>query len=138
MAWLSICSSESPALEGTLRDAVCAKIARGVFEERDVEYLAKLSRPVVDGALELTDARLEKLRRLCQTWEVGIKQANITSHRKIVGPFIVGVKRALFPILRILLKDFIKQQRDFNAAAITLLADLSREERARPEKVHRQ
>ena len=131
MSWLSVCASEAPELEHKLAESVRLKVQAGKFEQRDIEYLARLKRPLVDGTLAISDQRLEMLRRLCQLWEVDIKQGKITSHRKIVGPLIVAFKRALFPLLRVLLRDFIKQQRDFNSAAISLLADLSREESGR-------
>ena len=87
-----------------------------------------------DGSLKLSKKRLEKLRRLCQLWEVNLKPAEITSHRKVIGPLIVAVKKLVYPILKVLLKETIKQQRDFNAAAVALIADLANESENQSEE----
>ena len=78
----------------------------------------------VKGVLQVSNDQLEKLRRLCQVWDVDIRPGEITSHRPIIGRVIVAGKKLLFPVIRALLKNYLSQQREFNAAAISLLADL--------------
>lgn len=64
----------------------------------------------------------EEIRIACQLWNVDLHAGNFTSHRPIIGPVIVAVKKAFAPIIRYMLKDFIREQRDFNAATIALIA----------------
>lgn len=128
MSWITITSEQDATLEATITARVQAKINAARFSARDVEYVSKLKRPLLDRTLNLPDTRLEKLRRLCQLWDLEIRPAKITSHRKFVGPLIVGFKKLLFPVLKVLLKDLVIQQREFNASAISLMAELSNEE----------
>lgn len=79
---------------------------------------------VLKSTLKASDVELEALRRLCQIWDVDLKQPAITSHRKFIGPIIVAAKRIVFPILRTFMRDTLRQQRDFNAQAIALLMQL--------------
>ena len=123
--WIKILGEEAPALERELSGAVSARVEKGEYAVRDIEYISALKRPLATQTLKLSPDRLEKLRRLCQLWDIELKATHIESHRKILGPLIVAVKKMLLPILRVLLKDMIRQQRDFNAAAIRLLAELS-------------
>lgn len=125
MSWITICGEEASELERSLLSRVEQRIASGKFARRDVEYVAKLSRPIFSESATLDEDALEKLRSLCKLWDVDIRPSTISSHRKFVGPVIVKCKQLLFPLLRVLMKDFISQQREFNATAITLLAKLS-------------
>ncbi len=128
MSWVSVSAESCSALSSLIEGRVESRIKAGEFLQKDIDYIANLKRPALDGAVGLSDVRLEKLRRLCQLWDIDIRPMQITSHRKIIGPVIVAIKRLTFPIIKMLLKDFIRQQRDFNASAILLLAELSREE----------
>ena len=135
--WLVVTGREEGALADSLSNDVANKIREGKFAQKDVEYLSRLDRSVVTGTLSVRNDRLEILRKLCQLWEIEVTPPKITSHRKVVGPIIVFGKRLLFPILKMLLKDTIRKQRDFNATTITLLTELcqqGREEITRPEK----
>ena len=123
--WIKVAGRDSPDIEQELEDRVNAAIGAGDYSRDDAAYIAKLNLGLTKGALDVSDDHLEKLRRLCQLWDVDIRIGEISSHRKIIGPLIVGAKRLLYPVLRVFLRDFIRQQRSFNAAAISLLGDLS-------------
>ncbi len=127
--WLTVCGVEDPTRAGELAKKVDARIEAGVYARSDVEYLARIDRSLVQGTLSINETKLEKLRKLCQLWEIDLKPVEISSHRKFIGPIIVGIKKLLFPIVRVLFKNTLKQQRDFNAAAISLLTELCKDER---------
>lgn len=114
---------ESLALE--LEKRVQDKLAAGTYSAQELDHVQRLSVNPVQGELQIPDKRLEKLRRLCQVWDIDLRVGQITSHRKLLGPFIVAFKKLLFPIMRVFLKNLIAEQREFNAAAISLLAELS-------------
>jgi len=124
--WLSAGPLDSARLGQISRDGVAARVAAGKFRENDVEYIRAMKLPVVEGALQVSDRQLEKLRRLCQLAEVDLIPARISSHRPLIGPVIVGVKRVLFSVLKVLFKDTFRKQRDFNAAVISYLAESAR------------
>ena len=126
MSWLSIAGADSPELAAELERRVEEKISAGKFNRDNIKYIEKLDRSVISGDLEVSDQSLERLRRLCELWDVDLKILGISSHRRILGPFIVAAKKMLFPILRAFLKDFIAQQRAFNAEVISYLAFISK------------
>ena len=123
-SWLKICGSAEPELAGRLTARLARKIKANqvnIDEIRRVEKLTFLS----GGRTELSDDSLDKLRRLCQLWDVDLRCSGITSHRPVIGPCVVAMKKLLYPFLRVFLKDALQQQREFNAAAVSLLADLA-------------
>ncbi len=122
--WLTVCGHEETQLAREIGDAVKAKIAAGAISEPKMRYVEKVSLALVSGTLNASEKDLEKLRRLCQLWDVDIRVGNISSHRKFIGPIIVAIKRVLFPLVKVLLKDFLEQQREFNAVTIGLLASV--------------
>jgi hypothetical protein len=126
--WIHIQGEPAPLdLLNKLEGGVASKIGSGSYSERDIKYLASLNRPVISQKLEVTAERLERLRAMCQAWDIDFKPGAVTSHRRFVGKFIVAAKRALQPIIKALLKDTIAQQRNFNAAVITAVTDLTNE-----------
>lgn len=132
--WLTVCGERAPELEARLLERVEGRIASGEYSWHDAAYISKMHLQASGGRLQVTDKTLEKLRRLCQLWDVEIRTKEISSHRKFVGPVIVAAKRALYPVLRIFLKDFIRQQRSFNAQVISLLTDLANDKQVRSDK----
>lgn len=133
MSWMSFDSSSfAPGTESSsemaqrLEDQVSQKVAAGKFKREDQHYVRDVNFMPVRENLHISQERLEKLRRLCQLWEVELAPPReISSHRPFVGPLIVAAKKMMFPILRVFLKDTLRKQRDFNAAAIALLADVA-------------
>lgn len=126
-SWITAFGAPSPNLARDLSDKVDSLAAAGRFTTKDITYISKLARPVLSGRFSAPAERLNRLRRLCQTWDIEIKPAEIKSHRPIIGPVIVALKRLIFPMLKILLKDFVKSQREFNAATIMLLSEMCNE-----------
>ena len=124
-AWLVWQGSEQQQLSAELDNLVEQKIKSGLYHQDELGRIRKLSLALSDGSLDVSEETLEKLRRLCQLWDIDLRPFGVSSHRKIIGPLIVFAKKLVTPILRIFLKDMIRQQRDFNAAAIALLAELS-------------
>lgn len=125
--WLIIGGKSDSELARNLSNTVSSNISSGKYSERDISYLSSLNRPVLNERLMVTADRLEKLRTMCQSWDIDFRPAQISSHRPIIGPIIVAAKRAIQPVLKALLKDTITQQRNFNASVITAVTDLSNE-----------
>lgn len=126
--WITIGGNAQSQLQQRVEQQFSSRLSAGKFTSRDVDYIRTLKRPLLDSTASLSPSKLEKLRRLCQLWDIEFRAVKITSHRRVIGPLVVGVKRLYLPLLRVLLKDLIRQQRDFNAAAISLLAELSNED----------
>ena len=93
------------------------------------EYLKELELSLTKSELDVSDEILERLRLCCQLWDVKINPEEIKSHRKFIGPIIIALKKLLFPILNAFFKNFIRQQKDFNAATIALIGKFIEEKR---------
>jgi hypothetical protein len=130
--WLQVMGRDDRGLAAELTARINSKIAAGKFKPEDLNFLSKAELRLIKKNHDFGDDALERLRRLCQLWELDLRPAPISSHRRFVGPLIVGAKRMIFPILRVFMKETIKQQREFNAEVIHMLADLGSRSR-RPD-----
>jgi hypothetical protein len=125
---LTIAGQDRAAMQDTLLQRVTSKIASGAMPAHEQEYLRRLNllpTKLEDGSVRSIDpAHIERLKNLCQLWDVQVRETSITSHRKVIGPVIVFVKRMVIRLVRLVLKDSMRQQRDFNAGVIALLSDI--------------
>lgn len=128
--WISVNGVVDADLGRELTQRVKARVIDGAYTWEEVRHLAQLELRQVRGSLTTSNQRLEMLRQLCQLWDVDIHPREISSHRPVIGPVIVAAKRVLFRLLKVLLRDSIRQQRDFNATVISILTEMSNEERA--------
>lgn len=130
LPWVIFDGATGHKLTDFIEQQVKSKICARNYKTDEVEYIAKANFCPIKGHLQVSEQELCTLRRLCQAWNVEIRPIQISSHRAIIGPLIVAAKKVILPILRVLLKDLVTQQRDFNAAAISMLGTLL-SERAR-------
>ncbi|MGI6681168.1 MAG: hypothetical protein ACOX3T_06790 [Bdellovibrionota bacterium] len=62
---------------------------------------------------------LEYIRFLCQRYDNEmIKPTNLVSHRKYIGRFITLAKKIIFRCVNFALRNYINQQKEFNAWGI--------------------
>ena len=115
----------SPELETEVKKRVSERIAAGKYKREDVEYVKNLDLFPLTDASNLDSEMLERLRRVSQVWEVKLGYDEITSHRPVLGPIIVGIKKIIFPLVSLVLKKPLEQQRRFNAEVVSLLAKLA-------------
>lgn len=125
MSWITICGESAEGLERSLDERVRAKISSGEFKDENVSYIRDVNLQAIEGSASLSDDTLERLRRMCQVWDADLRPFTITSHRKVIGPVIVGAKKLLFPLFKGFFKDFISQQKSFNAEVLSYLTWLS-------------
>ena len=127
-SWINTKALSEEELRGLTEEAKldAEKLCKneGLAQE-EIHYIEQVDFSPLKKKCSISPAKLEKLRELCALWDVDLKPAKITSHRKFIGPLIVGVKKALFPIVRVFLKDFLRQQRSFNGAVVAALSDVS-------------
>ncbi len=122
--WFTVCGQKRDALASSVENAVARAQTASQLSSDEVERVKQLDFSVCKGELNVSDEILEKLRRMCQIWDVDIRVREISSHRKFIGPVIVAAKKLVFPVLRAFLNDTLRQQRDFNAAAIQLVGEI--------------
>ncbi len=115
----------SPELEAEVKKRVSDRIATGKYRREDVDYVKNLDLFPLKDASNLDSEMLERLRRVSEVWEVKLGYDEITSHRPLVGPIIVAIKKIIFPLVSLVLKKPLEQQRRFNAEVVSLLAKLA-------------
>ncbi len=122
--WISVAGESNRDVSEALAQRVAALRAAGKFSEADERHIAQLSFSVTRDGFVATPERVELLRRLCQIYSADIRPPAPTSHRKIIGPFIVLGKRMLQPVINAVFGPALRQQREFNANVVSLLTDL--------------
>lgn len=103
-----------------VRERVDDRLARGIFDAREIERVASVPLRTFAGDDE---AASEFFRRCCVTWEVD-RPAPITSHRPIVGIVLVALKRLARRALRFQMEVPLSRQRDFNWNLLLVLREL--------------
>lgn len=126
-SWVTVCGVSDPELARSLNDKVAALREAGKFSEADQLHIKGLSFSVTRDGFTASPERVEILRRLCQVYSTDVRPQAPTSHRKIIGPFIVFGKKMLQPIVNAVLGPALRNQREFNASVISLLTDLCNE-----------
>jgi len=107
-----------------VRARLADRMARGILEREEVERVSARRLHTFDG----DEAASEIFRRCCVTWEVD-RVPPITSHRAVIGPVLVAVKRAVRRVLRFQTEAQLSRQRDFNWNLLLVLRELLERER---------
>jgi hypothetical protein len=126
-SWVSVGNVSDLELAGQLASRVEARRAAGEFTPDNQRYIELLSRDVIKGGSRISARHSELLRRLCGLHQVTMQLHQVTSHRKYTGPIIVALKKILYRVVKPLMDPMLQQQREFNATAVYLLADLANE-----------
>ncbi len=106
-----------------LEDKLQTRISQIDYTWDQKKYLEALTFELTLNSSEISEQFLDKLRTACQLWDVDLRNQQITSHRKLIGPVIVSMKKVIAPVIKFFLKDFIRQQKDFNAAILALMIE---------------
>ncbi len=122
----SVCSSDKlDEVIKSVSEKVTERMARGEFAQENVNYLKQHRLALLNHRLGVDDQILERLRYLAKAWDVKLLPTEFKSHRPVIGPIIVFLKRMAFPVLAVFLRPLIQRQRDFNSTALELLTMLS-------------
>lgn len=127
--WIFVAGEFNPQISSALAQRVAELRAAGKFSEVDERHIAQLSFSITRDGFTATPERVELLRRLCQLYSADVRPPAPTSHRKFIGPFIVFGKKLIQPIVNAVFGPALRNQREFNAAVVALLTDLSNEGR---------
>jgi len=114
-----IAGENGGAVAETVRARVAERLARGVLDCDEIARVSTMALRTFAG----DDAASEIFRRCCVTWEVDRLPA-LTSHRPLVGPLLVAVKRVARRLLRFQTEAQFSRQRDFNWNLLLVLREL--------------
>ncbi len=110
--------------ENKINDKVNNLYESGKINSDEVENIDKLQLAKLNKDIKITKDELRYIQRLCQTYDNDIRILNITSHRKYIGKYIVFVKKIILKVISFSLKNFIRQQEEFNTYTIKSLISL--------------
>ena len=97
---------------------VLEKKQRGVYNDDELRRIAELKSDLSPKQnANLNEMNLH-LRRLHVNWDVAASSAIIRSHRKVIGPMFVAIKRVGFAALRFFGSAFFTRQTEFNAVSV--------------------
>jgi len=102
-----------------VRERLAERMARGIFDSGEIERVAAMPLRTFTG----DETASEIFRRCCVTWEVD-RVPVITSHRPLIGPVLVLVKRFARRLLRFQTEAQLSRQRDFNWNLLLVLREL--------------
>lgn len=127
--WLSVCGEPDSFLSQAMSEEISRLRSAGKFSQEDQAAIRELSFSVTRTGFSTSPERMELLRRLCQLYSADVRPLPPTSHRRLIGPFIVLAKRLFQPIIYSIFGRVLRNQSEFNAATISLLTDLCNDAR---------
>lgn len=102
-----------------VRARLADRLARGILDRDEIERISGMTLHTFAG-----DERVSEIfRRCCVTWEVD-RLPRLTSHRPLIGPVLVTVKRLARRLLRFQTEVQFSRQRDFNWNLLLVLREL--------------
>ena len=111
-----------PDMDEVLAEAsrrVAERMSRGVVTAEEIDRVSRHSLRIFDG----DDSASEAFRLCCVAWEVD-RTPPISSHRPVIGPFIVALKRGVAWVLRFQNETFLARQREFNRNLLLVLREI--------------
>ena len=117
--WFRLPGADAETIAERVRERVEARVASGVLSAEEIDRVTSARVRVLPVGGELSEA----FRRCCIAWEVD-RSERLTSHRPIVGPLIVLVKRAVRRLLRFQNQAAIARQQEFNRNLLVVLGEV--------------
>jgi hypothetical protein len=116
--WLRLEAAGDRPIAEEVEARLRSRLESGAVTAAEIERLRGAAlRTFADGASS------EAFRQCCIAWDVE-RPAPITSHRPIVGPFIVAAKKLVRRALHFQNQAFLARQREFNWNLLLVLRDL--------------
>ena len=103
-----------------LRARVAERRASGFYSEEEIERIARMELEIQEALPGYRDDLDHHLVILNDTWNTKAEAA-ITSHRRVVGPLIVAVKKLFRRLTAPYINMVLVQQVEFNSALVRLL-----------------
>lgn len=107
------------SLEQRAKDALSSRLKTSAnYSAQEISEIAKLERKLFPHQA-IDKETTELFRRLCALSNIRLLPSReITSHRPIVGPLIVAIKRISYPFIRVHLKGVIEALEEFCAWSV--------------------
>ena len=97
---------------------VLEKKQAGIYTDEEIQRITELKRNLSPQKNERFSEMNLHLRKLHRNWDVAASAGAIKSHRKVIGTYIVLIKRIGFKLLRFIGAAFFTRQTEYNAASV--------------------
>lgn len=97
---------------------VLEKKQAGIYSDEEIQRITELKQDLSPKKNERYSELNLYLRKMHRHWDVAASATIITSHRKILGPVMVAIKKIGFRILRFIGSAFFTRQTEYNAAGV--------------------
>lgn len=97
---------------------VLEKKQAGVYTDEEIQRITDLKKDLSPKKNERYSEMNLHLRKLHHYWDVAASGSAITSHRKVLGPLLVLIKKIGFKAIRFFGSAFLTRQTDYNAACV--------------------
>lgn len=93
------------------------------YQAEEVLEIQKLSRKLFPLGYELDQQDTDAFRALCRLSQIDLRPvAAITSHRRIIGPVIVAMKKISRPFVLLIMRNILEGIQEFASWVVFLLA----------------
>ena len=94
------------------------------YSDEEIVRVSGLSKRLFHDGFCLNEDQTNRVRALCSLSQSTLKPANeISSHRKLIGPLIVFIKRLTWPLISVHLRDVFVGIQEFQSLAVETLAE---------------
>jgi hypothetical protein len=97
---------------------VLEKKQAGVYTDEEIQRITELKKELSPKKNERYSEMNLHLIKLHRNWDVAASAGIITSHRKVLGPLLVFIKRIGFRFLLFFGSAFFTRQTEYNAASV--------------------
>ena len=97
---------------------VLEKKEKGIYSDTDLQQITELKQELSPQQNERYSELSLHLRKLHLNWDMVASTSIIRSHRKVLGPILVTVKKIGSLVLRFFGAAFFTRQTEFNAANV--------------------
>ncbi|MCP4398570.1 MAG: hypothetical protein GY801_14895 [bacterium] len=97
---------------------VLEKKEQGIYSDADIQKITELKQELSPQKNERYSELNLHLRKLHLNWDMAASASIIRSHRKVLGPVLVTVKKLGSTVLRFFASAFFTRQTEFNAANV--------------------
>lgn len=125
---------DAAALEERVRQALERRQRDSVeYPTEEIDHITALDRRLFTGGFELDEELTTRFRALSALSRCELRPIHqIKSHRPLLGPLIVRLKRLVFPLVAVHFKESFKSLQEFNSWSVANQAALAVELYSRP------
>ena len=85
------------------------------YSAEEINEVSSTAINLTKNIKDIDEKSFERLRSLAKLSQTELKPSSISSHRKIIGPIIVTIKKLVWPFIHAQLKDSFNSNKEFNA-----------------------